>query len=66
MQMTLDEQEYQAHVSQLAELMAQPHVQGVYEERLALGWKAALQLGCTAAVAPQAQGRPLAAELCPY
>ena len=63
--MTLDEAEYQAHVSQLAEVLAQSHIQGVYEERLALDWKAALQLGCTAVVAPQAHGRPLAEGFAP-
>ena len=60
LQMTLDEADYQSHVTQVGQLLAQPHVRGVYEERLALGWKTCLQLGCTAIVAPQIQGRPLA------
>ena len=65
LQMTLDEAEYQAHVSQVAEVLTQSHIQGVFEERLPLDWKAALQLGCTAVVAPQAQGRPLAEGFAP-
>ncbi len=60
LQMTLDEADYQAHATEIGEVLGQPHVLGVYEERLALDWKAALQLGCTAVIAPQAQGRALA------
>ncbi|CAG9465602.1 unnamed protein product [Pedinophyceae sp. YPF-701] len=55
----LPEFEFRQGASTLALELAAPHVHGVYESRMPLQFRAAMDLGCIAAVAPHATDRPL-------
>ena len=51
--------EFRQRGNELAIALTEPHVKGVFEEKLPLALHAALQLGCVAAVAPEARPKPL-------
>ena len=45
--------EYREQANELAIALSEPHVKGVFEERLPLDLHAALHLGCVTAVTPE-------------
>ena len=51
--------EYRDQASGLAIALSEPHVKGVFEERLPLELHAALHLGCVTAVAPDSRSKSL-------
>ena len=51
--------EFRQRANELAIALTEPHVKGVFEEKLPLHLHAALQLGCVAAVAPEARSKSL-------
>lgn len=51
--------EFRQRANELAIALTEPHVKGVFEEKLPLALHAVLQLGCVAAVAPEARAKSL-------
>ena len=51
--------EYREQASELTIALSEPHVKGVFEDRLPLELHAALHLGCVTAVAPDSRTKSL-------
>ena len=51
--------EYRQQANELAIALSEPHVKGVFEERLPLELHAALQLGCVTAMAPDSRSKSM-------
>lgn len=59
LQVVMPDAEYREQASELAIALSEPHVKGVFEERLPLELHAALHLGCVTAVAPDSRSKSL-------
>ena len=59
LQVVMPDAEYLEQASELAIALSEPHVKGVFEERLPLELHAALHLGCVTAVAPDSRSKSL-------
>ena len=57
MQVVMPDSEYREQANELAIALSEPHVKGVFEERLPLDLHAAIQLGCVTAVTPQSRSK---------
>ena len=58
-QVVMPDAEYREQANELAIALSEPHVKGVFEERLPLDLHAALQLGCVTAVTPDARSKSM-------
>ncbi len=58
-QVVLPDIEYRQQANELAIALSEPHVKGVFEERLPLDLHAALQLGCVTAVKPESRSKSM-------
>ncbi len=59
MQVVMPDAEYREQANELAIALSEPHVKGVFEERLPLDLHAALQLGCVTAVIPESRSKSM-------
>ena len=59
LQVVMPDTEYREQANELAIALSEPHVKGVFEERLPLDLHAALHLGCVTAVAPESRSKSL-------
>ena len=55
----MPDEEYREQANELAIALSEPHVKGVFEERLPLELHAALQLGCVTAVIPESRSKSM-------
>ena len=58
-QVVMPDAEYREQANELAIALSEPHVKGVFEERLPLDLHAALQLGCVTAVIPESRSKSM-------
>ena len=58
-QVVMEDAEFQRSAADIALLLSESHVKGVWEERLPLDWVAATSLGCVAQLLPTARSRPM-------
>lgn len=58
-QVVMPDAEYRAQANELAIALSEPHVKGVFEERLPLDLHAAIQLGCVTAVLPECRSKSM-------
>lgn len=58
-QVVMPDAEYREQANELAIALSEPHVKGVFEERLPLDLHAAIQLGCVTAVLPECRSKSM-------
>ena len=58
-QVVMPDAEYTEQANELAIALSEPHVKGVFEERLPLDLHAAIQLGCVTAVLPESRSKSM-------
>ena len=59
LQVVMPDAEYREQANELAIALSEPHVKGVFEERLPLELHAALHLGCVTAVTPESRSKSM-------
>lgn len=59
LQVLMPDAEYREQANELAIALSEPHVKGVFEERLPLELHAALHLGCVTAVTPDSRSKSM-------
>lgn len=59
LQVVMPDAEYRDQANELAIALSEPHVKGVFEERLPLDLHAALHLGCVTAVTPGSRSKSM-------
>ena len=58
-QVVMPDADYRQQANELAIALSEPHVKGVFEERLPLDLHAALHLGCVTAVIPESRSKSM-------